>query len=435
MLPTRVSFTLTTVGLLALGLAALTPVLGPGRTSVYGIIVVAYLLFKVGGAMLHRDRRAEDGVGPRNRAVVVVPFYNEDPTLLGNCVRSVMAAAGDHVDAVHVIDDGSSDPVLHEVVRSALATAPDGVVTHLTVHDVNLGKREALARAVEREPDADVFVTIDSDTVLDPDSIDNLLAAFDDPDVTAATGLVLALNHDRNLLTRLIDLRYANAFLVERAAYSRMGSVLCACGSLAGYRGDVMRDHLDDFVNQTFLGQPAVFGDDRRMTNYALQHGKAVFQSSARAQTAVPERFGHYVRQQVRWNKSFFRESLWAVANLPGRSAAPWLSMFELVSWMTFTVLLVTAVVVAPFRTGQAVAGTFLVYVSVMAWVRSLRYMELRRERLSSWQQASVFLLSPIYGLVTLVFLLPLRLYSLMTLRQARWGTRSAGVEVALDLP
>ncbi len=53
------------------------------------------------------------------------------------------------------------------------------------------------------------------------------------------------------------------------AAYSRLRSVLCCCGSLSAYRGALLRTYMPDFLSQTFLGVPAIFGDDRRLTNYA----------------------------------------------------------------------------------------------------------------------------------------------------------------------
>ena len=117
---------------------------------------------------------------------------------------------------------------------------------------------------------------------------------------TGVAGFVSAYNWSQNVLTRLTDLRYVSAFLAERAAYSFFGAVLCCCGSLAFYRADVVRANLDDFLDQRFLGRVATYGDDRRLTNYALQSGRVVLCSRARASTAVPERFGHYLRQQVR---------------------------------------------------------------------------------------------------------------------------------------
>jgi hypothetical protein len=56
---------------------------------------------------------------------------------------------------------------------------------------------------------------------------------------------------------------------------------------------------MPDFLSQTFLGVPAIFGDDRRLTNYVLLQGKVVFQETAVAWTAVPQRLGHFARQQT----------------------------------------------------------------------------------------------------------------------------------------
>jgi hyaluronan synthase len=247
--------------------------------------------------------------------------------------------------------------------------------------------------------------------------------------VTCATGLVIASNWRRNVMTRLIDLRYTNAFLFERAAYSAVGSVLCACGSLAVYRADVVRKYADDFLNQRFLGQKAIFGDDRRLTNYALLEGKAVLQETAIASTAVPERISHYIRQQVRWNKSFFRESLWAIRNLDRKRPAVWLTLTELTSWIVFTAMLIMATVVNPIRTGQVLLLTYVSYLVLVGYARSVRYFEVRRKDVPRWEVAGTFLLAPLYGLMHMGLLMPLRLYSLATLHRGGWGTRKT-VEV-----
>src|SRR5690606_17346287 len=159
----------------------------------------------------------------------------------------------------------------------------------------------------------DVFVCVDSDTILEPTAIEEGLAPFSDPRTTASTGVVVVANHEKNLLTRLVDVRYINAFVGERAAYSRFGSVLCVCGSLAFYRADVVLRHLDDFLNQRFLGDIATVGDDRHLTNWCLSEGRVVLAENSIAHTAAPQRWGHYLRQQTRWGRSFFRESLWVL--------------------------------------------------------------------------------------------------------------------------
>jgi hyaluronan synthase len=48
--------------------------------------------------------------------------------------------------------------------------------------------------------------------------------------------------------------------------------------------------------------------------------------------------------------------------------------------------------------------------------------------------RALTFLAAPLYALMNLTLLIPLRIYALATQRDASWGTRSA-VEVSMDQP
>ena len=395
-----------------------------GSVGHYGLMAVGYLGVKM---VLSARYRAHVGDGSENANSIaaIVPFYNEDPAAFERCLSSLLTQVR-RPDEIWVIDDGSSDTECLRVAQRVLRDV-DGVVIHRL--QSNEGKRHAQAWAFSRST-ADLFCTIDSDTVLDSHAIAEGIKPFADARIQAVTGNVRALNHRRNLLTKLIDLRYANAFLYERAAYSMLGSVLCACGSLSFWRSDVIRQNLNDFVSQTFLGIPVQYGDDRRLTNYALQRGKVVVQDSSIAYTVVPERMSHFVRQQLRWNKSFFRETLWVLRNFGPRAWVWWLSLAEIVTWATFSCGIFMATVVRPVVTGQFALMYYLTYMAVMSYARSTRY--LGGTESSSLYQFGVFLLSPVYAAMHVVLLIPLRVWALCTIRQRGWGTRQV-VEVSID--
>jgi len=368
-------------------------------------------------------RTAPDSAA-RVRIGTAIPVFNEDPAMLAACLRSLLAQSR-AVDSVVVIDDCSSDTRALEEARSWRARFEAAGIRYVVeAFAVNQGKRHALIRALELQPDIDALLGVASDTVLAETAVARLLDAYARPGVTAATGLVLALNFKRNLLTRLIDLRYAQAFLVDRGAQSRLGSLLCACGSLALYSAPVMRKYRRDFLSQRFLGTPAIFGDDRRLTNYCLLEGKTVFAEDAVAYTAVPEKLGHFLRQQVRWNKSFFRESLWVLRAMPLSKPAFWLTFVELGSTLAFTVALMWALIAAPIATGQLVVGPYLVYLFLTAWARAFRYPDLAEVRPSMRDRLLGFALAPVYGLMNMLVLVWLRLYAAVTIRSGSWGTR-----------
>jgi hyaluronan synthase len=403
-----------------------------GHIGWYGMVVGSVLLAKLLMSLPIRRRRPTDRAAGtwRGRVAAIITVYNEDPHVLWECLDSLYRQTR-LPDVVMVVDDGSDSGTAADVAEGAgREFRARGVRYEVIRFSANRGKRHALAAGVQNAWNADVYMCVDSDTVLAEDATERALVPFARPEVMCVTGLVLALNRAVNLLTRLIDMRYVNAFLGERVAYSRLGSVLCACGSLALYRGQVVRDNLGDFLGQTFLGAPATAGDDRRLTYYCLMAGRAVIQPAAVARTAVPERLTHYLRQQARWTRSFIREGLLMTATSPRRPAW-WLNFVELVTWVAFTgALLVAVAVVVTHPAGWAVLAGYGGWVCVAAWVRSLHYLRgaANVPLLDRWL---TFAAAPTYALMNLALLVPLRLYALATMRDGAWGTR-ATVEVAL---
>jgi len=397
---------------------------GAPAWSVYGIAVGALLGAKLLLSLLPPTRWAP--APATTRVCVVVPIYNEDPAIVARSLASIDAQTH-RPTFVRIIDDGSPDRAAFDYAREWAAARTGAKV----IWQENAGKREAMAQAFRELADqVDIFVCVDSDTVLEPSAIREGLAPFNDPRTAAVTGTVVALNQDKGLLPRLLDLRYVNAFLYERAAYSRLGSVLCVCGSLAFWRADIIRERLPEFVGQQFLGETCSYGDDRHLTNLSLLHGRVVIAHRAVARTAVPEKGGHLIRQQVRWGRSFFRESLFALTRFSPRRWPWWLSLVETVSWAGFTTGLILTLFILPAITGEAHWVDYLVWVVLAGYARSVHVFSVRRNGVSRWSQAGIFLMAPLYGMIHVLALLPLRLWSLATLRSTSWGTRAAGVEV-----
>jgi len=397
-----------------------------------GIGLTSFLILKTVMARRFRGRiTPPPDALDHHRVCIVMPLYNEDPGFAVASVRS-MINQDRRPDRIHVVDDGSPDGgraslAVEHVLRSE-ANDLEWEVTRLAT---NQGKRAALATGFRAAPDADIYVCVDSDTILDHAALAEGVRSFNDRDVAAVAGFVMAENWSRNVLTRMIDLRYVSAFLSERAAYSLFGAVLCCCGSLAFFRAEVIRDRLDDFLDQRFLGQVATFGDDRRLTNYALRAGRVVLCEKARASTAVPERFGHYLRQQIRWNKSFFRESVWVLGTFPLASGAFWLTLWEIVAWGVVGMLLMATFAFWPLMAHARDALPFIAIVPIAAYARCTAYLEDTRPSMRLSERIGIFALAPLYAVMHLAVLVPLRMWALLSLRRARWGTRES-VEVRL---
>jgi hyaluronan synthase len=384
------------------------------------------LLFAASARPVEVSPLIADGLAQR-RVVAIVPFYNEDPRFFRECLDS-FARQTRPPNVLWLLDDCSDSlRCVAEARRFARGDLPFEV--RIFRADRNVGKRHAQAHAFANDH-ADIWVTCDSDTVLAPNAIEEGLKPFAYRDVSAVAGLTLGRNWNRNLLTRIVDIDFANSFLIGRASMSKVGSVLVACGTLAFYRSRVIEENLDDYVNETFLGYPVLAGDDRRLTQYSLLYGRVVFQETSVAYTALPERLGHLVRQRLRWSASFYRGAAWVAGNVRMSRAAYWLIVLQVVE-LVFVLLTLGAFAFHSVSVGLTALVAYMGYMTAISYIRCLRYLTFNREDMTFGDRARSVLIAPLIALLYTFILTPIRYFSVTRVRDKRWGTRSR-VEVAL---
>jgi hyaluronan synthase len=388
--------------------------------SIYGGIALTHILVQLAfGQAEHvrskRRLRKDSGDGGEGWVVsVVVPVYNEAPALLRRCLESI--AGQDHrpLDVI-VVDDGSRNHAELDAIYAEYTQLPGWTVLR---ERVNRGKRMAQKVAFDRA-NGDVIITIDSDTLLrTPDAIRRIQRRFADGRVGAVTGSVGVQNKSTNVLTRLIATRYWMAFNQERAAQSLFGVVMCCSGPFSAFRGELIRELKTEYVTQSFFGEECTFGDDRHLTNLILRGGyRVVYDENAHAKTNVPDTLRAYLRQQVRWNKSFYREALWTARFAYRRH--PYLA-YDLLLQLVLPFMLITALVAVAYQAIAADPNMLWRYAAVLAGIALLRSaygLARTRER--------GFLVFVLYGFLHVALLIPVRLYALATLRRNHWGSRS----------
>lgn len=238
---------------------------------------------------------------------VVIPAYNEG-AMVEKCIDSVVAARypRERLQIV-VVDDGSTDQTWTHIQRAAARDA-DLVIAIRLPH--NQGKRAALAVGFRNARGA-ILVTIDSDSVIEPEALLAMAGPFRDPRVGAVAGKVAAYNRDGGLIARMLHVRYVLAFDLQRSVQSTYRTVYCCPGALAAYRADVVRRVLDSWLAQRFLGRQCTFGEDRALTNDILALGfDTLYQGNAVVRTLVPETYASLCRMYLRWDRSHVREEL-----------------------------------------------------------------------------------------------------------------------------
>ena len=187
------------------------------------------------------------------------------------------------------------------------------------------------------------------------------------------------------------------------------------------YRTDVINPLMAEWTTQKFLGKTRTFGDDRGLTNLILSDGHdSIYLPKAKARTIVPQTLGVYVRQQLRWRRSFLMESISAVSHMWKRPIGA-SSMFYIILSLT----IMSPFVVSYFLIIGPIIDDFnpLIYILGLTLIIMLHQTFYWAFQLPPADKVGFFSLMPMLP-VWIFFTLLLLPWAMLTLRDGSWGTR-----------
>ncbi|MGA2915048.1 MAG: glycosyltransferase [Sedimentisphaerales bacterium] len=242
------------------------------------------------------------------RCTVIVPAYNEGKGVLMTLESVVQSDYPAEKLQIIAVDDGSSDDTF-EWIKTACGVIPGRIES--VQFAKNQGKRAAIFEGVVRSK-GQIIVTIDSDSVIEPQTLRRLVSPFvSDKSVGAVAGNVRVLNCSEGIIPKMLDVIFAYSFDFLRVSQSMVDTVFCTPGALSAYRKDVILKNLNVWLNQTFLGTKANIGEDRALTNMIIDDGWSVrFQSNSFVYTMVPTAYVKLCKMFMRWARSNVRETL-----------------------------------------------------------------------------------------------------------------------------
>ncbi|NLB38883.1 MAG: glycosyltransferase [Clostridiales bacterium] len=388
-------------------------------TAVYSLATGIYLLTRYLFGSFYRPVAVDPAYTPG--VSIIIPCYNEEEWI----DRTITSALdqdypSDQLEVI-IVDDASTDASLAAIQRTLDRLTADndrfGVKSRVKLlkQPKNAGKRHAMAWGV-KEAAHDLVVFVDSDSFLEPDAIRNLVQPFKDGKTAGVSGRTDVANTFTNALTRMQSVRYYIAFRVTKAAESIFDGVTCLSGPLSCYRKSVMMNYLDDWLNQSFLGQKATFGDDRSMTNFMLRKHRTSYQHTAVAYTIVPSTYKIFLRQQMRWKRSWLRESFIAASFVWKKEPFMALSFyFGMIITILSPGIVVYNLLVVPLTYHQ-VPVVFLIGLLLMAMMMSAAQLFLRRS--TTWLYGILFNLFYVF---VLIWQMPI---AWVTFWRSNWGTR-----------
>lgn len=384
-------------------------------TCIYTLMVLALQILRTILWACYRPHPL--AMGPWPTLSVIIPAYNEGP-MAESAVSHV--AASDYPEElleIICIDDGSTDDTW-KYLQQAQARYPR--LVKAIRFPANRGKKEALYAGFRRGR-GEVFVTVDSDSLIEPQALRHLVSPLlQDAKMGAVAGNVRVFNRHQSLMGKMQGVRFVNLDYL-RAAQSWYRTVICTPGSLSAYRREALLPVLSAWRRQTFLGAPCRHSEDRALTNFILRSGYyTCYQRPAVVYTLVPETYGGVCKMYLRWERGNVRESFVQLGYLfsryrGGHRLLPivefFLSQLEYPLTLLFFGFLLAALAVNP-----AMLLHLLALLALGSLLNLIYYLWLERDL--------EFVYGVIYSFYAFFLLQWIYPYALATVRDRHWLTR-----------
>jgi hyaluronan synthase len=391
-------------------LDAYDDVRGAGPTLFMAFFVYVWAVW-IAKSLIARRYRPSTASPDGLTTTVIVPVYNEPEPIFRRALASVCVNRPTAIIAV--IDGGD------ERLASVASEYCDRVLTI-----PKSGKRAAIATGyTAADPQCDIVVVLDSDTVWEPHALREMLRPFADPRVGGVTPRQAIFDRDASPVRRFADWIEDLRYHLTVPAQSVFGQIGCLAGRTIAYRREAFEPAVERLVKQTVLGVPQHVGDDRVLTNELLRNGwRCVYQSTALVKTDAPPNWLGFWKQQLRWARSSQRETLLSLGWLWRRPVAFACFLTDIVTPFALYAVFVLAVAHGAAGNDGVTAPQLAVELPLgyagMLTSLGLRQMPHLRRFTGDIARLPVFVLQLTFLMV------PIRLAGFATMLHQSWATR-----------
>jgi cellulose synthase/poly-beta-1,6-N-acetylglucosamine synthase-like glycosyltransferase len=351
------------------------------------------------------------GDAPTLTTTVIVPVYNEPEPVFRRSLSSVRANGPTEI--IVVVDGGD------EHVAAVAADYADRVLLV-----PKAGKRPAIAAGLNAsDPQTDIVLVLDSDTVWHPEALEEMLKPFADERVGGVTPRQSIFDVGSNLVRRFADWLEDLRYHITVPAQSAFGQVGCLAGRTIAYRRVAFEPAVERLVAQQLFGLSLHVGDDRVLTNELLRNGwRTVYQSTALVTTDAPSDWPTFWKQQLRWGRSSQRETLLSLRWLWRRPVA--FASFATDIATPFALYAVAAVAVAHALSGKGSPTGLSLWLELplgyAGMVASIGLRQIPHFRRVPRDAA----LLPLFVLALTFLMVPIRIAAFATMLHQGWGSR-----------
>ncbi len=218
---------------------------------------------------------------------ILIPVYNGKKSIK-ETIESIQKQKYCGNIFINIIDDGSTDGTM-ELLKSMDLNSNITLIE--TKHN---GKAKALNEGLQRV-NTEYTITIDSDTILHPLAIRNIMNKLvNSNEKTAATaGCLFVKNAKKSFITKLQEWDYTLGIFGVKYIQGNYNSTLVAQGAFSAYKTKILKE---------IGGWKNCVGEDIVLTWQILSEGyETNFAKNAIAYTEVPEKLRNLGKQRKRW--------------------------------------------------------------------------------------------------------------------------------------
>ncbi len=218
---------------------------------------------------------------------ILIPVYNSKKCI-EETIKSIKNQKYKGKIYINIIDDGSTDGTL-ELLRKM-----DLEENIKLIESSHMGKAAALNKGLQCVL-TDYVITVDSDTILHPLAIQNIMNKLvnSDEKTVATAGCLFVKNAKKSFVTKLQEWDYTLGIFGVKMLQGNYNSTLVAQGAFSAYKAEALKKT---------GGWQNCIGEDIVLTWELLSKGyKTNFAQNAIAFTEVPEKWNKLGKQRKRW--------------------------------------------------------------------------------------------------------------------------------------
>jgi cellulose synthase/poly-beta-1,6-N-acetylglucosamine synthase-like glycosyltransferase len=362
------------------------------------------------------DKNVEEGeyIYTKDDVTCVIPVYEPPPSFMKTIEHLVRNGPA----RIVVVADITCEQQIKEMC-SAYPTVE-------VIPETKPGKRPALVAGVKATK-TKLVCFVDDDVQWVPTFLENLVAPFQNLKIGGVgCKQVARVGSPFEIIQILADMRLAVRYLELRATTTMDKGCSCISGRTGCYRTDILQtdDFYDYFLNEKFCGMQLQSGDDKCLTRYMYKTGHKTyhqFYNNCKLSTSF-ESGWKFMKQNLRWSRNTWRSDIKAVfVERYIWKVCPITALMLLDKMLTpFTMLF--SMIYMPYLIIRQ--QSWILLVSWVVWLLGSRALKLCY---NIWDHPLRILYIPIF--IPFQYMLALvRIYTLFTLNDRAWGTRSISV-------